>query len=313
MLHLVHHPLYVSPGPVGGQFPWDKYGLLLVALGESGREVTLHEPQAMPREWIEAVHEPDYVAEVFELRVPREKARRIGFEVTERLAARARHTPGGTWLAAKLALLHGFAANGAGGSHHALSETGAGYCVFNDLAIAAHRLVAEEDARRILIVDCDVHQGDGTASLLVGRPEFATYSIHAEKNFPARKARSTLDVGLPDGTGDEPYLEALTSSLPPLVDRFRPDLVLYQAGVDPHADDRLGRLTLSDGGLQARDRFVAAEAKRAGAPLASALGGGYGPDRMAVARRHAATMLTLHDALLGQGKQPVEKIAADPI
>jgi acetoin utilization deacetylase AcuC-like enzyme len=305
MLHLVHHPLYVSPGPVGGQFPWDKYGLLLTALEERGCELTLHGPEPMPREWIEAVHDPDYVAEVFELRVPREKARRIGFEVTERLAARARHTPGGTWLAAKLALRHGFAANGAGGSHHAFAATGAGYCVFNDLAIAAHRLVAEGDATRILIVDCDVHQGDGTASLLAGRPEIATYSIHAEKNFPARKARSTLDVGLPDGTGDEAYLEALASSLPPLVDRFRPDLILYQAGVDPHADDRLGRLSLSDRGLAERDRFVAREAQRAGAPLASALGGGYGADRMAVARRHAATLMTL-DRAFSEAIQPVE-------
>ena len=299
MLHLVHHPLYVSTGPVGGQFPWDKYGLLLTALEEMEARVTLHRPEPMPRAWIEAVHDPDYVAEVFELRVPPEKARRIGFPVTERLRERALHTPGGTWLAAKLALRHGFAANGAGGSHHALAETGAGYCIFNDLAIAAHRLVEEGDVGRILIVDCDVHQGDGTAALLAGRPEIATYSIHGEKNFPARKARSTLDVGLPDGTGDEAYLEALARSLPPLVDTFRPDFILYQAGVDPHGEDKLGRLALSDAGLAARDRFVAAEARRVAVPLASALGGGYGTDRMSVARRHAATMLTLHDALLG--------------
>jgi acetoin utilization deacetylase AcuC-like enzyme len=312
MLHLVHHPLYVSPGPIGGQFPWDKYGLLLDALEETGAAMTLHRPEPMPREWLEAVHDPAYVAEVFELRVPPEKARRIGFPVSERVAARARHTPGGTWLAAKLALAHGFAANGAGGSHHALSETGAGYCVFNDLALAANRLAAEGDARRILIVDCDVHQGDGTAALLAGRPEIATYSIHAEKNFPARKARSTLDVGLADGTGDEAYLEAFASSLPPLVDRFRPDLILYQAGVDPHFDDKLGRLALTDAGLVARDRFVAREAKRAGAPLASVLGGGYGPDRMAVARRHAATILALHDAMAG-GAQLLENAAAGPM
>ena len=145
-----------------------------------------------------------------------------------------------------------------------------------------------------------------------GGREFATFSIHAEKNFPARKARSTLDVGLPDGTGDDAYLEALASSLPPLVDRFAPDFILYQAGVDPHVDDKLGRLALSDAGLVARDRLVAREAKRAGAPLATALGGGYGADRMAVARRHAATILALHDALVGD-PQVVEKAAAGPI
>ena len=299
MLHLVHHPLYVSPAQAGSRFPWDKYGMLMIALEETGAAIAVHAPEPMPREWIEAVHDPAYVAEVFELRVPADKQRRIGFEINERTATRARYSPGGTWLAAKLAMEHGFAANGAGGSHHALADTGAGYCVFNDLAITANRLIAEGDAGRVLIVDCDVHQGDGTASLLAGRSDIATYSIHAEKNFPVRKTRSTLDVGLADGTDDAAYMEALASTLPPLVDRFAPDIILYQAGVDPHADDRLGRLALTDSGLAARDRFVAAEAQRAGAPLASTLGGGYGEDRLAVARRHAATILTLCAAMAG--------------
>lgn len=312
MLHLVHHPLYVAPAKDDGRFPWDKYGLLMIALEEMGAQPALHEPEPMPRAWIEAVHDPAYVAEVFELRVPPEKERRIGFPVSERVSNRARRTPGGTWLAAKLALRHGFAANSAGGSHHALADSGAGYCVFNDLAVAAHRLAMEGDARRILIVDCDVHQGDGTAALLAGRPEFATYSIHGEKNFPARKQCSTVDVGLPDRTGDADYLEALATSLPPLVDAFEPDLILYQAGVDPHEDDRLGRLALSDAGLAARDRFVAGEAKRAGAPLASALGGGYGIDRLAVARRHAATILALAEAM-DEPAQAVEKPIARTI
>jgi acetoin utilization deacetylase AcuC-like enzyme len=295
MLHLVHHPLYVAPVKADGQFPWDKYGLLMAAL--EGVEAVLHSPEPMPREWIEAVHDPEYVAEVFEARVPKEKERRIGFPVSQRVSDRARRTPGGTWLAAKLALQHGFAANTAGGSHHGLYDTGAGYCVFNDLAIAANRLIAEGDARRVLIVDCDVHQGDGTAALLSGRSEIATYSIHAEKNFPVRKARSTLDVALADGTGDEAYLHALAETLPPLIRVFGPDLILYQAGVDPHVEDRLGRLALSSAGLAARDAFVAGEARRAGAPLASALGGGYGVDRMAVARRHAASILALQAAM----------------
>jgi len=296
MLRLVHHRAYVWPVADGGAFPWNKYGLLMDALAERDAAIETHAPDPMPVRWLEAVHDPDYVAEVLEVRVPSAKARRIGFPVTERVAERARLVPGGTWLAARLALAHGFAANGAGGSHHALYNSGAGYCVFNDLAIAANRLIAEGDAARVLIVDCDVHQGDGTASLFAGRPDVATYSIHAEKNFPARKARSTADVELPDGTGDDPYLEALTRSLPPLVDSFRPDLILYQAGVDPHRDDKLGRLALSDDGLARRDCFVAAEALRIGAPLAATVGGGYGVDRMALARRHAATLLTLADA-----------------
>ncbi len=296
MLRLVHHPAYVWPVADRGAFPWNKYGLLMQALAESGTMIETHAPEPMPVGWLEAVHDPDYVAEVVEVRVPPEKARRIGFPVTDKVARRARLVPGGTWLAARLALAHGFAANGAGGSHHALHDSGAGYCVFNDLAIAANRLIAEGDAARILVVDCDVHQGDGTAALLAGRPEIATYSIHAAKNFPARKARSTVDVELPDGAGDQAYRDALVETLPPLIDSFRPDLILYQAGVDPHRDDKLGRLALSDEGLARRDRFVAAEARRIGAPLTATVGGGYGVDRMAVARRHAATLLTLADA-----------------
>lgn len=297
MLHVVHHPDYVTPAAPGGQFPWDKYGLVMDALTESGVAHRIHTPQPMPLARIAAVHDPDYVAEVAELRVPAHKARRIGFPVTERVARRARTTPGGTWLAARLALSHGYAANAAGGSHHALYDTGAGYCIFNDLAVAAHRLVEDGDAHRILIVDCDVHQGDGTASLLIDHAEFAIFSMHADKNFPARKARSTVDVALADDTGDAEYLDALGRHLPPLIDAFGPDLILYQAGVDPHADDRLGRLALSDAGLDARDRFVAEAAHRRGIPAASALGGGYGADRMAIARRHAATMIAMSGIL----------------
>ena len=190
-------------------------------------------------------------------------------------------------------MVHGYAANAAGGSHHALYDSGAGYCVFNDLAIAANRLIREGDAHRVLILDLDVHQGDGTAQLMDGREDVFTLSIHAEKNFPARKVRSSLDVALPDGMGDADYLAKLADVLPATLDSFRPDLILYQAGVDPHADDRLGRLALSDTGLDARDRIVMREARRRGIPLASTMGGGYGEDRMAVAERHAACMIRL--------------------
>jgi acetoin utilization deacetylase AcuC-like enzyme len=204
-----------------------------------------------------------------------------------------RHTCAGTWLAARLALEHGYAANSAAGSHHALHETGAGYCVFNDLAVAANRLIGEGSARRVLILDCDVHQGDGTASLMAGRTDVFTLSIHAERNFPVRKARSTLDIALPDGTGDADYLAVLAQHVPEVLDRFRPDIVLYQAGVDPHVDDRLGRLALTDEGLAARDTFVVSEARRRGLPVASALGGGYGSDPRPVAQRHAASMIAM--------------------
>nr|WP_047166477.1 histone deacetylase [Sphingomonas sp. Y57] len=296
MLHVVHHPHYVSPAAPGSSFSFDKYGLVMQALAESGAAPQLHEPEPMPRGWIEAVHDPDYVAEVATCTVPPHKARRIGFPVTERVARRAFLAPGGTWLAAKLALRHGYAANGAGGSHHAMADSGAGYCVFNDLAIAACRLVAEGDATRIMIVDLDVHQGDGTAVLTAGHPGLFTFSIHSEHNFPVRKARSSFDLGLPDMTGDSDYLDILAAHLPASIDAFIPDLILYQAGVDPHRDDRLGRLALSDKGLHDRDQFVMRQARLRGIPLASVLGGGYGDDRLAVARRHVGSILALYEA-----------------
>ena len=273
-----------------------KNGLIRDLLLASGAPIAWHTPEPMPRRWLEAVHDPDYVAQVLAAAVPREKERRIGFAVTPEVARRAQAVPGGTWLAARLALQHGFAANSAGGSHHALAETGAGYCVFNDLALAAVRLIEEGSVDRLLIVDVDVHQGDGTAALTAGRPEIATYSIHATKNFPVRKARSTLDVPLEDGVGDDDYLRTLERTLTPLLDEVRPQLILYQAGVDPFAGDQLGRLALTDEGLARRERLVARLAVARGLPLASTVGGGYGPDKPAIARRHVAAILTLAEA-----------------
>jgi acetoin utilization deacetylase AcuC-like enzyme len=295
MLHVVHHADYMAPRLERGSFKFDKYYLVMEELRASGAPITEHAPEPMPREWLEAVHCPTYVDEVFRADVPREKERRIGFPVTPAIRDRVRHTNGGTWLAAQLARTHGYAANSAAGSHHALHDTGAGYCVFNDLAVTANRLIAERHTARVLIVDCDVHQGDGTASLTAGREDIFTLSLHAEKNFPVRKARSSRDIGLPDGVDDDGYMAALTRHLPEVLAEFAPDFVLYQAGVDPHADDKLGRLALTDTGLEARDRFVIRAARERGLPVASALGGGYGDDARIVAARHAASMLAMAD------------------
>ena len=296
MLHVVHHPDYVSPAAPGSRFRFDKYGLVMEALAESGAPCEIHVPDPMPRDWIEAVHDPAYVEQVLSASVPTEKERRIGFAITPRIARRSLLSAGGTYLAARIALAQGCAANAAGGSHHALADTGAGYCVFNDLAIAANRLIAEGHARRILILDCDVHQGDGTASLTAGRDDIFTLSLHAEKNFPVRKARSSRDVPLPDEIGDAAYLTTLSEELPAAIESFGPDFILYQAGVDPHGHDRLGRLALTDAGLIARDTYVGRVAAEHGLPIASTLGGGYGEDRTEVARRHARAMLTLSTA-----------------
>jgi len=296
MIHVAHHPAYVAPAPARSTYRWGKNGLIRDLLLAEGDRIAWHEPAPMPRAWLEQAHDPDYVAEVLEARVPAAKTRRIGFPVTPEVAARAAAVPGGTYLAARLALAHGFAANTAGGSHHALHDTGAGYCVFNDLAIAAIRLVEEGVVDRLLVVDVDVHQGDGTAALTAGRPEIATYSIHAEKNFPARKARSTLDVPLADGIGDDAYLATLEATLAPMIADVRPQLVLYQAGVDPFVGDRLGRLALTHEGLARRERLVARLC--AGVPIAFTVGGGYGDDALEIARRHVDALLTLGGAAI---------------
>lgn len=300
MIAVVHHSAYVAPAPARSTYRWNKNGLIRDLLAAE-RDIEWHEPAVMPRKWLEAVHDPDYVAEVLNACVPRDKERRTGFPVTPAVAARAAVVPGGTWLAARLALARGFAANTAGGSHHALAATGAGYCVFNDLAIAANRLIEEGIVDRLMVVDVDVHQGDGTAALLAGRPRISTYSIHADKNFPVRKARSTLDVPLADGIGDDGYCEMLERTLVPLIEAERPQLVLYQAGVDPFAGDRLGRLSLTLDGLHRRERLVARLMIDRGIPLASTVGGGYGDDAMAIAQRHVAAILTLGRAWHGHG------------
>lgn len=301
MIRVVHHPSYVTEAPARSTYRWGKNGAIRDLLRARGDAVTWFEPEPMPRAWLEHAHDPDYVAQVLTAAVPPEKERRIGFPITATVARRAEFVPGGTYLAARLALDHGFAANTAGGSHHALADTGAGYCIFNDLAIAALRLVEEGTTPRVLIVDVDVHQGDGTAALTAGHPQIATYSIHAEKNFPVRKARSTLDVPLADGIGDEEYCAVLQGTLAPLMAEWQPTLILYQGGVDPFAEDRLGRLALSAEGLERRDRLVADMAIAAGVPLASTVGGGYGDDVLAIAARHVRVIETLAAAFAGTG------------
>lgn len=253
-------------------------------------------PELAAAETIALAHERSYVDAVFSLAVPAEIEKRIGLPVTEAVVRRARRSAGGTIAAARLALRHGLAGSTAGGSHHGQRATGAGFCVFNDVAIAAKALQATGEIRRALVVDLDVHQGDGTADCLGGDPDLFTFSLHAEKNYPVRKIAGDLDVGLPDGTGDEAYLAALARQLPGLLDGLAPDLVFYNAGVDPHLDDRLGRLALSDEGLRRRDAYVVREARRRAIPLVSVVGGGYAPDVDALGRRHAYVFEAMAEA-----------------
>lgn len=294
------HPAYEAPLPEGHRFPMRKYGLLAEALRARGLVpdgfVT---PEPASAAMLERAHDRAYVAAVLACAVPREIEREIGLPVSEALVRRSRASVGGTLQAARLALTTGLAGSAAGGSHHARRSQGAGFCVLNDVAVAALTLQEEGLIGRALIVDLDVHQGDGTADCLARAPDLFTLSIHCERNYPFQKIPGDLDIGLPDGLGDGEYLAVLEARLPPLLDAIRPDIVFYNAGVDSHRDDRLGRLNLSDEGLYARDRFVISQARARGQPVVGVIGGGYTSDVEALASRHALVF----EALAAEGAE----------
>lgn len=288
-LAVVYHPDYEIPLKPGHRFPMSSYGYLRRRLAASGLvpEGAHIAPGPAPRALIGLAHEAGYVDRVFSQTLTPEETRRIGLPNTEAMTRRVRLSSAGTLLAARLALEHGLALNAAGGSHHAARSAGSGYCVLNDVAVAAAALLAEGAVSRILVLDLDVHQGDGTARIFQGDPTVFTLSLHGAKNFPARKAVSDMDIALPDGTGDAAYLAALDQALAEAEARFSPDLIIYNAGVDPYKGDRLGRLSLTAAGLRARDARAFAWARHMGAPIVAVMGGGYGedPDEVA-ARRH---------------------------
>ncbi len=288
-LPITHHPDYVASLPDGHRFPMAKFGRLRDVLIEDGLVAAdgFWVPEPVPPAWLELAHHASYVADVLGGTLPKDAVRRIGLPVTERVARRSRLATGGTILAARLALKGGIACNTAGGSHHAASGHGAGFSVFNDVAVASRLLLEEGCVGRVLVIDLDVHQGDGTAEIFQDDARVFTFSVHGEKNFPVRKQKSDLDLGLADGTGDAAYMAVLNEHVPDLIDFVRPDIIFYNAGVDPHGEDRLGRLALSDGGLKARDRFVVEAAVGREIPLVGVIGGGYSSDIDALARRHA--------------------------
>jgi acetoin utilization deacetylase AcuC-like enzyme len=222
------------------------------------------------------VHDASYVERVVSGTLAREEIRRIGFPWSAEMVERSRRSAGATLGACRAALGgEGIAVNLAGGTHHAFADRGEGYCVFNDTAVAARAMQSEKRAARILVVDCDVHQGNGTASIFRGDPSVFTFSIHGAKNFPFRKEESDLDVELSDGTGDAEYAAALEHGLAAALSRFEPDLAVYVAGADPFEGDRLGRLRVSKSGLAARDRFVLETLRSRGIPVAVTMAGGY--------------------------------------
>ncbi len=246
----------------------------------------IERPEPASAQVIELAHASEYVRGVCERTLSAQAMRRIGLPLTEALVRRSLAAVGGTVHAARLALEHGLAFNAAGGSHHAFFDHGSGYCVFNDVVVAGRWLLGSGAAQRILVVDLDVHQGDGTARMCKDEPRLRTFSMHCAENFPARKEASDVDVGLPEGVEDDEYMTLLARHLEPLLAHPGPDFVFYNAGVDPHHDDRLGKLKLSDAGLYDRDRYVIDSCRRRGIAVVGVVGGGYAPSVDTVAYRH---------------------------
>ena len=280
---------FVLPLPPGHRFPMAKYARLRERVTAVAPERMREPPAATDAELVRA-HDPSYVAAVTDGTLDERAMRRIGFPWSPAMVERSLRSAGATIAACRSALAHGLGVNLAGGTHHAHRDFGEGFCVFNDAAVAARAMQAEGLARRVLIVDLDVHQGDGTAAITAGDPTIHTLSIHGRNNFPFRKQSSTQDVELDDGTGDSAYLATLRAALPLALAASRPDLAIYLAGADPFVGDRLGRLSLTKTGLAARDAYVLETLRYADVPVAIAMAGGYADDIDDIVDIHLTTV-----------------------
>lgn len=273
--------------PEGHKFPMEKYRLLRQELERDGLyEMETATPATL--EMIERVHDPSYVAEFASGTLSAQAVRRIGFPWSASLVSRTLCSVGGTLAATADALEFGYGGTLAGGTHHAFRDCGSGFCVFNDIAVAAKWLLVERGLVRVAVADCDVHQGDGTAQIFEGDERVFTLSLHGRKNFPFRKQRSRLDVELEDGTSDDEYLAALGGAMTKVLE-FNPQVLFYQSGVDGLACDRLGRLALTHDGLRQRDRLVLSLCQNRAIPAVITLGGGYGNPIEATVEAHANT------------------------
>ena len=290
-MRVAFSPIYRYALPPGHRFPMEKYTLLPEQLLYEGtiteRQFFTAEP--LPEAAILRTHTVEYWTKLRTNQLSRREARTIGFPMRPELVARGRVIAQGTLDCARYAFTDGVALNVAGGTHHAFADHGEGFCVFNDIAIAANELLRTGEVSKVLVVDLDVHQGNGTAKLFEHEPRVFTFSMHGARNYPSRKMRSDLDIGLPDGTGDDIYLDTLTHHLPGLLDGFRPDLVFYLSGVDVLATDKLGRLSLSLHGCRERDRFVFQCCLDRQLPVAVAMGGGYSERLATIIEGHANT------------------------
>ncbi|MFO7726518.1 MAG: histone deacetylase [Oceanipulchritudo sp.] len=285
----VHHPDYHCRLPPGHRFPMGKFKALhayLLRKGIAGRD-DFCRPGPLKDEVLLRTHQPPYVQAFRNNQIEPRAFRRIGLPWSADLVRRTHIAVSGTLLTARLALRHGLCCNTAGGTHHAFPGHGSGFCIYNDIAVAARQLRHEGLVGKMLIIDLDVHQGDGTHFIFREDPSVFTFSIHCEKNFPVKREPGDHDLELPESTRDNDYLACLNEVLPDLLDRTSPDLVFYDAGVDVHRDDRIGRFSLTDRGLEQRERLVMEAVRSRGIPLAGVIGGGYDQDLTALVQRHA--------------------------
>ena len=285
----ITHPDYDIPLPSGHRFTSTKFSDLFNEMKNSSEHgaAEIFQPNKANVKQVSIAHDPDYIQRVKLGSLTDHELRRLGLSWSPELANRSFLALNGTLLAARLALENGIACHLAGGTHHAHYEFGSGFCVFNDLAYTSLTLLKNKELEKLLILDCDVHQGDGTARILGSEKNVFTCSVHSEKNFPARKAESDLDIGLDDEIEWDAYREQLIFALRKILELFLPDLVLYVAGVDVHTNDKLGRLNIDDDGLMQRELLILDFFKKEEIPIATVIGGGYSNDKIELARRHS--------------------------
>ena len=299
MLKIAFHPIYKHPLPKGHKFPMDKYDLLPRQLLHEGTCSTANffepEIQSADEKYIRLTHNKNYVDRLYDLDIHGHAARRIGFPLSGKLVERERTITNGTIQACEFALQHGLAMNIAGGTHHAYSNRGEAFCMLNDQAIGANYLLKNNIVQQILIVDLDVHQGNGTAEIFQNDDRVFTFSMHGKNNYPFKKEKSDLDIALPDNTLDEYYLRTLKKQLPQLIESLQPDFVFYLSGVDILASDKLGKLGCSLEGCKERDRYVLSLLYQYQLPVEISMGGGYSKDIKVIIDAHANTYRMAQD------------------
>lgn len=291
MLKIAWCESYVLPLPPNHRFPMSKYEVLPQQLLHEGtiNDENIFKPMPLAEKWITLTHDARYWQKLNSLLLTPQEIRRTGFPLTRELVDREITIAKGTIECALFAINHGVAMNIAGGTHHAFTNKGEGFCLLNDIAIAANYLLHEKLAKQILVVDLDVHQGNGTAQIFKNDPRVFTFSMHGANNYPLVKEESDLDIGLPDFTNDLAYLKALDAHLKNLIDQVEPDFIFYQSGVDILTTDKLGKLSVTRDGCKQRDRIVLNVAKQNNIPLVASMGGGYSPDFKDIIEAHANT------------------------